>query len=478
MLPHGPTTALNSSADPAAGALNQQGVNLDDPDPIRAAWAKRRELAASQPSAPPRPEPEYQPYSSGGHRQSPEDLQRMWRSARLFGGAAEADNRLQMGLAMNAQVDKADAAGEASNYKRWIADQKARLGNQPLSEAGQEMLIAARMASPEGALTGTRADQDALRSIGAAGVRDKAIDAGTKKTVVTERSKDARQTRDQDFRGQNAALDDETKRRGQDINAENVRVQQAGRQADPAAEREAKLVGISRAGDVGRREAEDILDSGDYSHLSPSAQARVERALGTVDAQGGDKKGIARYAAAIGGGDARTQESVERKVLDPGTHTERLKLRDEIAQTRQSVHEAKSGFETLAKNPMALRAFTNIGVAGASKIGSITSIDGAMDFVRNAAKSGTQFAMSEEEQIAAAKIVRMLAKTAFSQGGKNLTQHELGLFGAGSGVDLGAGVGILKTPQMLQQYLQSIAKAYVTRKKNIGKEYKGLEGDL
>jgi hypothetical protein len=86
--------------------------------------------------------------------------------------------------------------------------------------------------------------------------------------------------------------------------------------------------------------------------------------------------------------------------------------------------------------------------------------------------------MSEEEQIAAAKIVRMLAKTAFSQGGKNLTQHELGLFGAGSGVDLGAGVGILKTPQMLQQYLQSIAKAYVTRKKNIGKEYKGLEGDL
>ncbi len=81
------------------------------------------------------------------------------------------------------------------------------------------------------------------------------------------------------------------------------------------------------------------------------------------------------------------------------------------------------------------------------------------------------FGRTPEQQAAASKIYRVLNNTVRAEGGKALSQSELEMWGAGSGVTIGSGTNVFRSPEVMIEYLKSLDRARVAYKKNITRSY-------
>lgn len=149
--------------------------------------------------------------------------------------------------------------------------------------------------------------------------------------------------------------------------------------------------------------------------------------------------------------EAQTKATVERLKANPPA---RLKLRQEWTQMDQLLDSASDGWETLVANPKALEIVVRLGSTG------------YQGDVRDAS-------LSPEEQVAASKLLRVVSRYAFSEGGKALTDTEKEILAGTSGLGLGPAQWF-KSPQVLHSFLNQMQNSSNLYHDNIAKEYTGF----
>jgi hypothetical protein len=447
-LRHTASTEQASDEDLDGGKRRDvMGIETEDPDPPEKRQARVAELYnARYGDEAPQQESPFEPYQNQGERVSPEDMQRMWMFNVIGGGADQGFKAMDLARGMNQDYDRRNHEGRQDHVKNWMAEHEARSQSGHLSQAEAELGVNAGWFSPEAAMSARRGVLKTGGQIGALAQRDRATEAKLMGKEIDVLGKAHETAKKQDFEGREGAARDLTTRRGQDANMRLLEAKQSQAQDVSGAY---KLQSIMETADVDRARAQEILNGGDTSDLKPSVQRKLQSTMLANEVVGTDAKAMVRGSSQMLGNNTRQKDSLEAKAADP---KETARIRNEYASTEQSLRDARDGLAELRKDPMALAAFV--------KLGSTGNLNELANFGR-----------TPEQQAAASKIYRVLNNTVRKEGGKALSKSELEMWGAGSGVTIGSGTNVFRSPEVLIEYLKSLDRARVAYKKNISRSY-------
>lgn len=451
------------TADLDGGQPDQVGVETENPDPLEARLKRGRELYIQKfggAESPVDEQPTYTPHAPEGYRQTDGDMQRAYIMNLIGGGAGQAQSAVGMLRGLNHDYDTRNQNAENQNLQRWLAEHKMREDNGPISMAEVQQLIMSGV-EPEAAVHAGRGATKLASSLGGIATRERKIDADTKKTVIGEREKDLRQERDQDFKGQLFERSDETKRYGAESNERLWDKKNAG--AEEGRD-DYVSAAVSSLSNLTPEQAREFVTTGTARGATPEQIADAKNALGVASRLPAER--LQKFASDAVRNEASARDkpivAARTKELDPGSHKDRVKIREELSTADRTVDGALSGYDELSKNPRALDLFVKMGQSSGSGLLSKATFEAKLA------------QLSPQEQAAAGRIMTALSRTAFNEGGKNLTSAEMGMFGAKSGVTLGAGAAIFRDPAVLRQYLATMNKARHSYRKNVQAEY----GDL